>query len=115
MATIIVEAGETSGTLIQARAAIKQGRKGENSSTKGYFGQLPAIHYFQSPLHRGKLLLYKTSDSVTRNSLKGAVFGQGRISGRLPNLQPLLGESPSQTRIARRLSLALLRIQFVGA
>ena len=26
-ATIIVEAGETSGTLIQARAALKQGRK----------------------------------------------------------------------------------------
>ena len=26
-ATIIVEAGETSGTLVQARAALKQGRK----------------------------------------------------------------------------------------
>ena len=26
-ATIIVEAGETSGTLVQARAAIRQGRK----------------------------------------------------------------------------------------
>jgi len=26
-ATIIVEAGETSGTLIQAKAALKQGRK----------------------------------------------------------------------------------------
>jgi DNA processing protein len=27
LATIVVEAGETSGTLIQARAALQQGRK----------------------------------------------------------------------------------------